>query len=243
MKKEKLKTKDSVSKKEIIPKHIGFIVDGNRRWARQYFLPVNYGHEKGYEKVKKVMEWCLAKGVKVLSFFIFSTENWQRSKKEVAHLMSLIKNLFQEDLQYLMDRDVKLCISGWINDPRLEPEIRKIAIIAQEKTKNNKRGIVNLAFNYGGRLEIIHAFKNMIKDGIKVSQVNEEIISQYLWTQALPDPDLIVRTSEKRLSGFLLWQSAYAELCFLDKYWPSITEKDINKLLEDYAQRKRRFGK
>ncbi|MCF7907219.1 di-trans,poly-cis-decaprenylcistransferase [Patescibacteria group bacterium] len=243
MKKEKSKTKGSDSKKEIIPEHIGFIVDGNRRWARQYFFPVNYGHQKGYERVKNVIEWCLKKGVKVLSFFIFSTENWKRSKKEVAHLMSLIKRLFQEDLQYLMDQEVKLSISGWIDDPQLEPEIKKIAIIAQEKTKNNKRGIVNLAFNYGGRSEIVHAFKGMLRDGIKASQVNEEIISQYLWTQGLPDPDLVVRTSEKRLSGFLLWQSAYAELCFLDKYWPSIKEKDIDRILTDYSQRKRRFGK
>jgi undecaprenyl diphosphate synthase len=243
MKKKKLEKRASVSKLEAVPEHIGFIVDGNRRWARQYHLPTNYGHQRGYEKVKKVIEWCLEKGVRVLSFFIFSTENWQRSKKEVAHLMGLIRRLFREDLQYLMDQGVKLSISGWLDDPQLDPQIRKIAILAQEKTKNNKRGIVNLAFNYGGRPEIMHAFKKMIKDKIKASQINEGLIERYLWTQELPDPDLVVRTSERRLSGFLLWQSAYAELCFLDKYWPSIKEKDIEQILADYSRRKRRFGK
>ncbi len=241
------KTSDGVktSKKELvnIPQHIGFIVDGNRRWARKYGLPINYGHKRGYDKVKKVMDWSLKRGVKVLSFYIFSTENWGRDKREISHLMNLIKRFFKQDLKYFTKNEIKLLISGRIDDPRLSTEIRKIAKIAQEKTKNNKKGIVNLAFNYSGRSEIIQAIKRIVKEKIEISAIKEDLLNGYLWASCLPDPDLIVRTSEKRLSGFLLWQSAYSELCFIDKYWPSIAEKDIDSILADYSQRKRRFGK
>ncbi len=241
------KTSDGVktSKKELvnIPQHIGFIVDGNRRWARKYGLPINYGHKRGYDKVKKVMDWSLKRGVKVLSFYIFSTENWGRDKGEISHLMNLIKRFFKQDLKYFTKNEIKLLISGRIDDPRLSTEIRKIAKIAQEKTKNNKKGIVNLAFNYSGRSEIIQAIKRIVKEKIEISAIKEDLLNGYLWASGLPDPDLIVRTSEKRLSGFLLWQSAYSELCFIDKYWPSIAEKDIDSILADYSQRKRRFGK
>ncbi len=246
--KKKMKTskKERSSSKEKlvnIPNHIGFIVDGNRRWARQRNLPSNYGHLMGYKKVKKVIDWSFDKGVKVLSFYIFSTENWVRSQREINHLMKLIKQIFCKDLKYFMKREIKLLISGRINDPRLSAEIKKIIQEAKEKTKNNKKGIINLAFNYGGRSEIIQAIKRIIKEKIKASAIKESLINKYLWSPGLPDPDLIVRTSEKRLSGFLLWQSAYAELCFIDKHWPSITEKDVDDILDDYSQRKRRFGK
>ena len=241
----KISNKAKTSKKELvnIPKHVGFIIDGNRRWARKYSFPVNYGHKRGYDKVKKVIDWSFDKGVKVLSFYIFSTENWARSQREINYLMKLIKQIFRKDLKYFMKKEIKLLISGWINDPRLSAEIRKIAREAQEKTKNNKKGIVNLAFNYGGRSEIIQAIKRIVKEKIKASAIKESLLNKYLWKPELPEPDLIVRTSEKRLSGFLLWQSAYSELCFIDKYWPSITEKDVDGILANYSQRKRRFGK
>jgi len=235
----KTSKKGSVS----IPQHIAFIVDGNRRWARKYNFPVNYGHKKGYDKVKKVIDWSFKKGIKVLSFYVFSTENWGRSKGEINHLMNLIKRLFDQDLKYFMKNEIKLLISGWMDDPRLSAEIRKIAKEAQKRTKNNKKGIVNLAFNYGGRLEIVQAVKRIVKEKIKASAIKEDLIHKYLWVPGLPDPDLIVRTSEKRLSGFLLWQSAYSELCFIDKYWPSMTERDVDGILAEYLQRKRRFGK
>ena len=243
MKTSKKERSSSKEKLANVPKHIGFIIDGNRRWARQHNFPVNYGHKKGSDKVKKVIDWSFDKGVKVLSFYVFSTENWGRGKGEINHLMNLIKQLFRKDLKYFMKRKIKLLISGWIDDPRLSVEIKKITQEAREKTKDNKKGIVNLAFNYGGRLEIIQAIKRIIKEKIKVSAIKESLINKYLWSSGLPDPDLIVRTSEKRLSGFLLWQSVYAELCFIDKYWPSITEKDVDGILADYSQRKRRFGK
>jgi len=226
-----------------IPHHIGFIVDGNRRWARKYNFPVNYGHKRGYDKVKKVIDWSFKKGIKVLSLYAFSTENWGRSKGEINHLMNLIKQLFDQDLKYFMKNEIKLLISGWMDDPRLSAEIKKIAKEGQRRTKNNKKGIVNLAFNYGGRLEIIQAVKRIVKEKIKVSAIKEDLINKYLWVPGLPDPDIIVRTSEMRLSGFLLWQSAYSELCFIDKYWPSMTEKDVDGVLAEYSRRKRRFGR
>ncbi len=226
-----------------IPQHIGFIVDGNRRWARQYNFPTNYGHKRGSDKVKKVIDWSFKRGVKVLSFYIFSTENWGRDIKEINHLMKLIKELFDKDLNYFIKEKIKLLISGWIDDPRLSVEIRRIARKAESKTKDNKMGIVNLVFNYGGRLEIIQAIKRIVKEKVKISAIKESLVSKYLWKPELPDPDLIVRTSEMRLSGFLLWQSAYSELCFIDKYWPSITKKDIDDILSEYSNRKRRFGK
>lgn len=235
----KISKKQSVS----IPEHIGFIVDGNRRWARKHNFPVNYGHKKGYDKVKKVIDWSFQKGVKVLSFYVFSTENWGRSKGEIDHLMNLIKRFFDQDLKYFMKNEIKLLISGWINDPRLSAEIRKITQEAQEKTKDNKKGIVNLAFNYGGRLEIVQAVKRIVKEKVKLAAIKEDLIDKYLWVPNLPDPDIIVRTSEMRLSGFLLWQSAYSELYFINKYWPSLTEQDVDGVLSEYAQRKRRFGK
>ena len=238
-----MKISNEVKISNNIPKHIGFIVDGNRRWAKKHNMPSIYGHKKGYEKVKKVIDWSFNKGVKVLSFYVFSAENWARSQREIDYLMNLIKQLFHKDLKYFMKREIKLLISGWINDPRLSAEIRKIAKEAQEKTKNNKKGIVNLAFNYGGRLEIIQAIKRIVKEKIKVSDIKESLINKYLWAPGLPDPDLIVRTSEMRLSGFLLWRAAYSELCFIDKYWPNITERDVDDILADYSQRKRRFGK
>ena len=238
-----MKISNKVKISNNVPKHIGFIIDGNRRWAKKRNMPSIYGHKKGYEKVKKVIDWSFDKGVKVLSFYVFSAENWARSQREINHLMNLIKQLFHRDLKYFMKREIKLLISGWMNDPRLSAEIRKIAEEAQEKTKNNKKGIVNLAFNYGGRLEIIQAIKRIVKEKIKASDIKESLINKYLWAPGLPDPDLIVRTSEMRLSGFLLWRAAYSELCFVDKYWPSITERDVDAVLADYSQRKRRFGK
>jgi len=243
MKTSKKERSSSKEKLANVPKHIGFIIDGNRRWARQHNFPVNYGHKKGSDKVKKVIDWSFDKGVKILSFYVFSTENWGRSQGEINHLMKLIKQLFDKDLNYFIKKGIKLLISGWVNDPRLSVEIRKIIKEAQTKTKDNKDGIVNLAFNYGGRLEIIQAIKKIIKEKIKASAIKEGLINKYLWVPDLPDPDLIVRTSEMRLSGFLLWQSAYAELCFIDKYWPSISEKDVDDILVEYSQRKRRFGK
>ena len=225
-----------------IPKHIGIIIDGNRRWAKARGFPTFYGHKKGYAKLKKVADWCFDQGVEVLTCYVFSNENWGRSKKEVSYLMKLLKQALTTDLDDLQKRGVKLRICGKINDQRLPKDLRKAIIEAQEKTKNNKKGTLSLALNYGGRREIIEAIKKIIKSKTETQSINEKTVERCLWTAGLPDPDLIIRTSEKRLSGFLLWQSAYAELYFISKYWPDFTKADLDKALKEYSKRQRRHG-
>lgn len=225
-----------------IPKHIGIIIDGNRRWAKSRKLPTFYGHKKGYAKLKDVADWCFDYGIEVLTCYVFSNENWSRSKKEVSYLMKLLKQALTTEINELQKRDIRLKICGKINDMRLPKDLIKAIIDAQEKTKNNKRGVLNLALNYGGRKEIIEVIKKIVKSKIKPQLINEKIIEKYLWTAGLPDLDLIIRTSEKRLSGFLLWQSAYSELFFIDKCWPDFTKADLIKVLKEYDQRQRRYG-
>jgi len=225
-----------------IPKHIGIIIDGNRRWAKSRKRPTFYGHKKGYTKLKDVADWCFHHGVKVLTCYVFSNENWGRSKREVSYLMKLLKQALTTEINELQKRDIRLKICGKIDDIRLPKDLRKVIIQAQEKTKNNKRGVLNLALNYGGRREIVEAVKKIIKSKTKIQSINEKTIEQHLWTTGLPDLDLIIRTSEKRLSGFLLWQSAYAELFFINKYWPDFNKADLTKVLKEYDQRQRRYG-
>jgi len=229
-------------KKKNIPYHLGIIIDGNRRWAKERGLPVFVGHQRGYEKVKQVGDWCLKKGIKILTIFAFSTENWHRSKKEVNYLMKLLKKaLSPRNIKQFNQKGIKVQVIG--QKERLDKSFQKIIARAEEKTKNNKKGILNLAISYGGRAEIVEAIKKIIKEKIPLEKINEETVSQRLWTAGLPDPDLIIRTSgELRTSGFLTWQSAYAELFFIKKYWPDFTEKDLDEALADYSQRQRRFG-
>lgn len=233
-----------MSEKNInIPNHIGFILDGNRRWAKKRHMYSYFGHKKGYETLKKTIELCLKKGIKVLSVYVFSAENKNRAKKEVDYLMKLLRMAFVHDLKWLQEKDIKLKVSGWINDPWLPQQAKKDIINAQKKTINNRTAIVNFCFNYGGRLEIIHAIKQIIKKGIKEKDVNEEIVEQNLWTKGLPDLDFVIRTSEQRLSGFMLWQIAYSEIYFINRFWPDFSEKDLDKALKEYKKRKRRYGK
>jgi len=156
--------------------------------------------------------------------------------------MKLLKQALTTEINELQKRDIRLKICGKIDDMRLSKDLRKAIIEAQEKTKNNKRGILNLALNYGGRKEIVEAVKKIVKSKTKIQSINEKTIEQYLWTAGLPELDLIIRTSEKRLSGFLLWQSAYSELFFINKYWPDFTKADLIKVLKEYDQRQRRYG-
>lgn len=226
-----------------IPQHIGIIIDGNRRWARRHGLPIAMGHKRGYEKLKEVARWCFERGVKVLTCYVFSMENWNRKKTEVAFLMKLLEKAVTRDLGELQKQDMKLKISGRINDVRLPKSLRNAIVRAQEKTKNNTKGVLNLALNYGGRAEIVDAMNKIVKLRLQPYEITEEIIEQNLYTQGLPDPDLIIRTSEKRLSGFLLWQCAYSELYFIEKYWPDFSEEDLERALEEYARRQRKFGR
>jgi len=223
--------------------HLGIIPDGNRRWAKKHHLPLVEGHRKGVKIFEKLVDWCKKRNIKVLTCFAFSTENWKRPKKEIDFLMRLIASLFEKDaLQRLKNKGVRIRIIGEMD--KVPGFVKKVLKKVEKVTKDNKEIIVNLAFSYGGRGEILRAVKEIVKKKIPSKKINEEIFSRYLFTSGLPDPDLIIRTGgHQRLSNFLLWQSAYSELYFLDKYWPDFEEKDLDEALKDFASRKRNFGR
>ena len=226
-----------------IPKHLAIIIDGNRRWAKEKKLPSLRGHKKGLDNINKIGEWAQKKGVKILTFYAFSTENWKRSKSEVKYLMRLLSRAFsKKNLKKINQKGIKIQVIG--QKEKLPGFLRKKIEQGEKLTKNNKEGILNLAISYGGRLEIIRAIKKIIKNKIKAEKITENLINENLWTKGLPDPDLIVRTGgEKRLSNFLTWQSTYSELYFIKKYWPDFTEKDLQEAFKNYSNRQRRFGK
>lgn len=230
------------TKKQNIPQHVGIIIDGNRRWARERNLPIFEGHQKGYEKVKQCPEWFFSRGVKILSFYAFSTENWNRAQDEVNYLMKLLQHAVEVNLRELAKKhNYKILVSGRLEELPGDLPAKCLEIIAE--TKNNNRGIINLCLNYGGRPEIVDAVRKMIKNKVELEQVHEGMIKKYLYQPDLPDPDIIVRTSgEQRLSGFLTWQSVYSELFFMKKYWPDFEELDAEVVLREYEDRKRRFG-
>jgi len=219
-----------------IPNHLAIIIDGNRRWAKKRGLYSFEGHKKGFDNMVRIGEWCLKKGVKILTLYCFSTENWNRSKAEVSYLMRLLaKGLSKKNIEKFNKDGVKVQVIG--QRERLPKFLQKAIKTAEEKTKNNKRGVLNLAISYGGRAEIVEAVKKI------KGPITEKAINDNLWTAGLPDPDLIIRTSgEQRLSNFLTWQSVYSELYFPKKYWPEFTEKDLEKAFENYSLRQRRFG-
>lgn len=225
---------------EHIPNHLGIIMDGNRRWAEEKKIPMIKGHEKGGEVVKQVAEWCRKKGVKMLTLFVFSTENWNRPKKEVNFLMDLLKRALDEkNMKSATDKGIKIKVIGQIE--KLSASLQKKIEEIENLTKNNKDMVLNFAISYGGRAEIVSAIKKIIEKKIPPEKITESMISQNLWTS---DLDLIIRTGkEQRISNFLIWQAAYSELYFWNKYWPEFTEKDLNLAFQDYANRKRRFGK
>lgn len=228
----KRKTKKSL-------KHLGIILDGNRRWAKEKGLSTFEGHRIGLRKVKDVTEWCLEKGIKTLTVFIFSTENWKRSKVEVNYLMKLAYKATTVDLKGFAKKGVKVNIIG--ERQRLPEFVKKGIREIERATNKNKKMTLNLALSYGGRGEIVQAIKNIVKKKISAKKITESLISENLWTS---DLDMIIRTGkEKRISNFLIWQAAYAELYFLEKYWPAFNKRDLNKALAVYDKRKRRFGK
>lgn len=222
-----------------VPHHLGVILDGNRRWAREKGLPTFQGHKQGLEKLKKAVIWCKKRGVKVLTLFVFSTENWKRSKAEVGYLMKLAEQVFtKENVQKIYDAGIRIRIIG-LRD-KLPKTLQKQINEIEEWTKDNKEMVLNFALSYGGRAEIVEAFKNIIRKKIPPEEITEDVISHNLWTT---DLDLIIRTGkEQRISNFLIWQAAYSELYFLPKYWPDFEEKDLDKIILDYSQRQRRFG-
>lgn len=224
-----------------IPAHVGIIMDGNRRWARERNLPTIEGHRRGYGILKKLPEWFFARGVSIVSVFAFSTENWNRAREEVNYLMKLVEKAFKEDLDEFHARGYRVVLSGRIAE--LPGDLPEICANAVNRTKANRTGTLHLCLNYGGRAEIIDAVKKMVKNGLRPEQVHEGIMRKYLYNEDIGDPDIIVRTSgEERTSGFLLWQSAYSELMFMKKYWPDFEEADAEKIINEYSSRQRRFG-
>jgi undecaprenyl diphosphate synthase len=222
-----------------IPHHLGVILDGNRRWAKEKGLPVFEGHRRGEGKVKELIDWSKKRGVKILTLFVFSSENWKRPKKEIAFLMGLFKRaLNKKNIQKIQKEGIKVKVIG--QRERLPELLQKRIKEVEELTEKNKEMILNFALSYGGRAEIVEAIKNIIKKKIPPEKITEKIISQNLWTS---DLDLLIRTGkEQRISNFLIWQSAYSELYFYKKYWPDFSEKDLDKAIADYSKRQRRFG-
>ena len=225
----------------IIPNHIGFIIDGNRRWARQHGLPTYEGHLAGYEKLKEVLTAALKAGVKYASVYAFSTENWNRSEDEVTKLWSLTQKLLTTDLPIFTKNNIKLVILGSYD--RLSDKIIKAMKDAEAKTAKNTGGVLALCLNYGGQLEIADAVKKIIKSGVKAEDVTPELIGQNIYSPEIPPVDIVVRTSgEQRLSNYMMWRTAYSELLFLDKMWPDITKADLTKIFREYSKRNRRHG-
>jgi undecaprenyl diphosphate synthase len=227
--------------RERAPRHVAIIMDGNGRWAQERGLSRQAGHRAGTENIRRIIQAFGERGVEVLTLYAFSTENWGRPRREVNALMRLIGRVINREVKELHKRGVKLVHIGRL-DP-LEPAIRKKVEQAIELTKDNDRMTVAVAFNYGGRGEIIDAVKRIIADGVPAEQIDEARFSSYLYTAALPDPDLVIRTAgEVRLSNFLLWQSSYAELYATPTYWPDFDEAEVERALAAYARRVRRFG-
>lgn len=232
------------------PSHIVLLPDGNRRWAKERNLPSIRGHLAGYENIKRFCHWCQEKEIKVMTAFGFSSENWNRPKNEVKYLMRLLeRGLIEEMVKYKRGKGENLLFSNRVKvriigqRERLPLSLQKVIDRIENLTKNNKGSILNLAISYSGRWDIIQAIKKITKNKIPTRKINEELFNGYLSTANLPAPDLIIRTSGvERLSNFLLWQSAYSELYFSNKYWPDFNKNDFNKALKEYNQRQRRFG-
>lgn len=225
----------------LVPRHVGYIIDGNRRWAREHGIPPYEGHLAGYNALKEVALETLAQGVEYMSAYVFSTENWKRSHDEVKRLLSLVLRLVSSDLPEFNRHNVKLVVLG--SRDGVPEKIVKAIEKAEEETAHNTGGVLALCFNYGGQLEIADAVKKIIQSSIAPDKVTPELIAEHLYAPDVPPVDLIVRTSgEQRLSNFMLWRSAYSELIFLKKNWPDMTKSDVNSIMKEYAQRHRRFG-
>ncbi|MBU0985367.1 MAG: isoprenyl transferase [candidate division Zixibacteria bacterium] len=229
-----------------IPAHIAIIMDGNGRWAALRDKPRSFGHEAGVTAVRKVVRACGELGVKYLTLYTFSVENWKRPKDEVDALMSLLTRTTLNEINELLKNDVKLITTGRING--LPASRRKIIQEAVRRTSGNRGLVLNLALNYGGRAEIIDAVKaiaHSVKSGmIEIAQIDDTLFSDFLYTSGIPDPDLLIRTSgERRISNFLIWQTSYTELYIIDTLWPDFGEKALYEAVLDFQQRDRRFGK
>jgi len=219
-------------------KHVAIIMDGNGRWGLKYKNSRNAGHKAGLKTVERVIKETLKNKIKFLTLFAFSTENWKRPKKEINYLFSLLENFLINRVEELHKQNIRLKILG---SKKFSPKLNKLLNFSEKKTSKNKKLQINLALNYGSKLELINAFKKINKSGDKV---NEKNLERYLQTKDIPDPDILIRTGNtKRLSNFLLWQLAYTEIFFNKKLWPAFTEKDFKEIIKEYKNIKRNFGK
>lgn len=236
---EKNKIKDIVEQTKL--KHIAIIMDGNRRWAKKNMLPSAMGHKKGVEALKKTLKAAHKFGVKYLTLYAFSTENWNRKQEEVDFLMNLFANTIKSQLEELNQNNVKLRFIGYLK--ALNPTLQEILAQAVETTKNNTGVNLQIAINYGARNEIVNAIKDMMYQGVKPEDVNEELVSKFLYTSSVPDPDLLIRTGgEMRVSNYLLWQIAYCELYITKTFWPEFDEEALKNSILEFAKRQRRWG-
>lgn len=232
---------------KIMPKHIAIIMDGNRRWAKSKGLDGSLGHKKGAEVLEEVAKYCNKIGLEALTVYAFSTENWKRTKEEVGAILLLLQMYLDKFLKTADLENIKLRVIG-DRENNMPEEIKNKMIKMEERTKNNTGLKFNIAFNYGGRDEIVKATRKIaskvLTGELKLEDITEETVSNNLYTAGLPDPDLLIRTSgELRTSNFLPWQITYSEFLFLDKYWPDFTTKDIDDAIELYSKRHRRVGK
>lgn len=225
----------------LIPRHIGYILDGNRRWAKTHGLPAYEGHLAGYNALRDVIEASFEAGVEFVSIYAFSTENWKRSEEEVQKLMGLILAHFKADLPIFIEKGIRVKILG--THDGLSNKVIKTIDEAESRSAKGNRGTLAVCFNYGGQLEIVEAFKKMVEAGVKADDITPDTIAKHLYSPDVPPIDIIVRTSgEQRLSNFMLWRAAYSEFCFLEKHWPDMTKEDVEAILKEYSQRNRRFG-
>jgi len=223
------------------PEHVAIIMDGNSRWARERLLPRVMGHKAGIETIRRVAEAADRRGVRVLTLYAFSTENWSRPPDEVDALMNLFSETIRREVDELARRGIELRFSGRLHDlsTALQDQIRQ----ANERTRVSARAILNIAINYGGRQEIVDAIRELARDGADLTQLDEASVADHLYTRGLPDPDLVIRTAgEMRLSNFLLWQAAYSEFYCTQTLWPDFAQADFDEALASYQRRIRRFG-
>lgn len=222
-----------------LPKSIGIIMDGNRRWAKKRGMPADFGHRQGVEAIKRVIKLALEFKIKVLSLFAFSTENWKRNKSEIDGIFNLVREYLENQEEKIFAKDVKLVVMG--DTTKIPQDLQAKLNDLIKKSQNNEKLILNLGINYGGREEIVHATRKIVESGVK--DIDEKVFSENLYTNGLPDPDLVIRTSgEQRLSGFMLFQCAYSEIYFEKTNWPGFKRKHFIKALKFYSKRKRRFG-
>ena len=229
-----------------VPKHIAIIMDGNGRWAKKRGLPKIMGHQQGVESVKNIVKSSIKFGVKYLTLYAFSTENWHRPKKEVKAIFSLLENFLDNQMRLFEENNVKLSFIG--ERDNIWPKLRNKMSHFENQTKNNSALSLNIALNYGGREEILSAVRNLVdmaKNGkMDSARIDEKFFSTCLYTKDIPDPDLLIRTSgEMRVSNFLLWQISYSEIYVTEKLWPDFREKDLELAIKSYKERERRYGK